>query len=48
VWCVILCDTSICTLCLIVVPLPPRKNPFAVEADNNNNNVRKLLPHSTV
>jgi hypothetical protein len=25
-------------LCLIVVPLPPGKNPFAVQINNNNNN----------
>jgi hypothetical protein len=25
-------------LCLIVVPLPPGKNPFAVKINNNNNN----------
>jgi hypothetical protein len=25
----------ICVLCLIVVPLPPGKNPFAVEINNN-------------
>jgi hypothetical protein len=24
--------------CLIVVPLPPGKNPFAVQLNNNNNN----------
>jgi hypothetical protein len=28
----------ICVLCLIVVPLPPGKNPFAVKIYNNNNN----------
>jgi hypothetical protein len=28
----------ICVLCLIVVPLPPGKNPFAVKINNNNNN----------
>jgi hypothetical protein len=28
----------ICMLCLIVVPLPPGKNPFAVKINNNNNN----------
>jgi hypothetical protein len=27
-----------CVLCLIVVPLPPGKNPFAVQLSNNNNN----------
>jgi hypothetical protein len=25
----------ICVLCLIVVPLPPGENPFAVEINNN-------------
>jgi hypothetical protein len=25
----------ICVLCLIVVPLPPGKNPFAVKINNN-------------
>jgi hypothetical protein len=29
----------VCVLCLIVVPLPPGKNPFAVKVNNNNNNV---------
>jgi hypothetical protein len=28
----------ICVLCLIVVPLPPRKYSFAVKINNNNNN----------
>jgi hypothetical protein len=32
VWCVT------CELCLIVVPLPPGKNPFAVKISNNSNN----------
>jgi hypothetical protein len=27
-----------CVLCLIVVPLPPCKNPLAVQLNNNNNN----------
>jgi hypothetical protein len=27
-------------LCLILVPLPPGKNPFAVKLNNNNNNDR--------
>jgi hypothetical protein len=42
--------------CLIVVPLPPGENPFAVNNNNNNNNknhlfnitlkkVQKHLPH---
>jgi hypothetical protein len=26
-------------LCLIVVPLPPGENPFAVKINNNNNNM---------
>jgi hypothetical protein len=36
-WCVILCDMCICMLWLTVVPLPPDKNPFAVQINNNNN-----------
>jgi hypothetical protein len=28
----------ICVLCLIVVLLPPAKNPFAVKINTNNNN----------
>jgi hypothetical protein len=28
----------VCALCLIVLPLPPSKNPFAVKINNNNNN----------
>jgi hypothetical protein len=28
----------VCVLCLIVVPLPPSENPFAVKRNNNNNN----------
>jgi hypothetical protein len=28
--------------CLIVVPLPPGENPFAVNNNNNNNNNNKL------
>jgi type IV secretory pathway component VirB8 len=35
----VLCDMCICVLCLIVVPLPPGKNPFVVQINNNNNNV---------
>jgi hypothetical protein len=27
-----------CVMCLIVVPLPPGKNAFSVQANNNNNN----------
>jgi hypothetical protein len=27
-----------CVLCLIVVPLPPGKNPLADKINNNNNN----------
>jgi hypothetical protein len=39
--CVVFCAVSfdrgvICVLCLIVVPLPPGKNPFAVKINNNN------------
>jgi hypothetical protein len=29
--------------CLIVVPLPPGENPFAVNNNNNNNNERMKL-----
>jgi hypothetical protein len=29
-------------LCLIVVPLPPGKNPFAVKINNKNNNVHVI------
>jgi hypothetical protein len=42
VWCVlfelgvILCDMCIFVLCLIVVPLPQGKTPFAVQLNNNN------------
>jgi hypothetical protein len=28
---------GICALCLIVVPLPPCKNPLAIKVNNNNN-----------
>jgi hypothetical protein len=28
----------ICLLCLIVLPLPPGKTPFAVKINNNSNN----------
>jgi hypothetical protein len=28
----------VCVLCLIVVPLPPGENQFAVKINNNNNN----------
>jgi hypothetical protein len=28
-----------CVLCLIEVPLPQGKNPFAVQSNNNNNNM---------
>jgi hypothetical protein len=27
----------VCVLCLIVLPLPPGENPFAVKINNNNN-----------
>jgi hypothetical protein len=33
----------ICVLCLIVVPLAPGKNPFAVKINNNNNNNNEIL-----
>jgi hypothetical protein len=42
--CVVLCNVFrlilvlFCVMCLIVVPLPPGKNPFAVKINNNNNN----------
>jgi hypothetical protein len=29
--------------CLIVVPLPPGENPFAVNNNNNNNNNNKII-----
>jgi hypothetical protein len=32
------CEMCIFVLCLTVVPLPPGKNPFAVQLNNNNNN----------
>jgi hypothetical protein len=37
-----------CVLCLIVVPLPSGKNPFAVQLNNNNNNqnMKGILDHS--
>jgi hypothetical protein len=42
----------ICLLYLIVVPLPPDKNPFAVKINNSNNNnssiTLSLLPVFTV
>jgi hypothetical protein len=31
----------VCMLCLIVVPLPPGENPFAVKIDNNKNKIWK-------
>jgi hypothetical protein len=44
------CGVLFCVLCLIVVPLPPGTNPFAVEInddddddDNNNNNNNKSI-----
>jgi hypothetical protein len=36
VWCVIWRDMCIFVSCLIVVTLPPAKNPFAVQINNNN------------
>jgi hypothetical protein len=42
--CVVLCAVFrlivviFCVLCLIVVPLPPGENPFAVKININNNN----------
>jgi hypothetical protein len=36
----------LCVLCIIVVPLPPGTNPFAVKINNNNNNNNnKYLEH---
>jgi hypothetical protein len=32
----------ICVLCLIVVPLPPGRNPFVVKINNNNDNNKNL------
>jgi hypothetical protein len=43
--CVVLCTLVsfdhcvICVVCLIVVPLPPDENPFAVKINNNNNKI---------
>jgi hypothetical protein len=37
VWCFVW-YVYFCVLCLIVVALPPGKNPFAVQLNNNNNN----------
>jgi hypothetical protein len=34
-----LCDMCICVLYLIVVSLPPGKNSFAVQINNNNSNL---------
>jgi hypothetical protein len=34
----------ICVLCLIVVALPPGKNPFKVKINNNNNNNNNNKP----
>jgi hypothetical protein len=34
----------VCILCLIVVPLPPGENPFAVKINNNNNSILEILP----
>jgi hypothetical protein len=31
------CDICVYVLCLIAVPLPPGKNPFAVQINYNNN-----------
>jgi hypothetical protein len=35
---VLFCVVYVNVLCLIVVPLLPGKNPFAVQLNNNNNN----------
>jgi hypothetical protein len=40
---IILCDICIFVLCLIVVPLPQGKNPFAVQLNSNNNNNNDVL-----
>jgi hypothetical protein len=41
---VILCD--VCYLFVVIVlPLPPGKNPFAVKINNNNNNYLLLLAY---
>jgi hypothetical protein len=42
-WCDILCNMCISLLCLIVVPLPAGKTPFAVELNNNFKNRRPPL-----
>jgi hypothetical protein len=36
VLCLFECGVLFCVLCLIVVPLPPGKNPFAVKINNNS------------
>jgi hypothetical protein len=47
--CVVLCAVFrlsvvlFCVMCLIVVPLPPGQNPFAVKINNNNNNNNKII-----
>jgi hypothetical protein len=33
----VVCDVYFCVVCLIVVPMPPGKNQFAVQLNNNNN-----------
>jgi hypothetical protein len=40
----VMCD--ICVLCLIVVPLPPGRNPFTVKINNNNN--KKIIITSSL
>jgi hypothetical protein len=37
------CGVLFCVLCVIVVPLPPGTNPFAVKINNNNNNNNNIL-----
>jgi hypothetical protein len=39
------CGVLFFVLCLIVVPLPPGTNPFAVKINNNNNNNNKINPN---
>jgi hypothetical protein len=40
----ILYDMCIRVLCLIIVPLPPGKTPFAAQINNNNNKVIIFKP----
>jgi hypothetical protein len=35
----------VCVLCLVVVPLPPGENPFAVKINNDNNKNQAAPSH---